>query len=296
MKRKAWLFSLLPLMALALMTGAVFRPLGAQAANVKANQPHTLGVKSQRASQHPRQANLTYHGGPVVGGTMVAYAIFWQPTGKSVPPGYNNLILRYFADIGGSKLSHNDTQYKSSNGQFPSNATLGGSWVDRQGYGGKFLIDTQIQAEVTHAQKVNGWTSTLKHAFFVFTVKGEIICFDASHRQCSNNVFCAYHSNFGNTLYASMPDVGVCGTPTSPNHDPEGDSTVDSTSHEQNEIATDPQGTAWFDSSGAEIGDKCSTSYGPLNPDGSNIVINGNPYIVQEEWDNAKHHCEIAGP
>lgn len=294
MKRKIWLLSLLPLLTVAMALAGFFGTSLAGAAGVNAGQtPH---AKLWPKALHGKQPNVTYHGGPVVDGTMVVYAIFWQPTGKSVPPGYNNLILRYFSDIGSTALYHNNVQYTDSHGKFPSNATLGGSWVDTHAYPGKFVIDKQLQAEVSKAEKVNGWTSSLHHAFFVFTVKGEIICFDAAHKTCSNNVFCAYHSNFGNTLYASMPDVGVCGTPTSPNHDPEGDSTVDSTSHEQNETASDPLGTAWFDASGNEIGDLCSTSYGPLNPDGSDLVANGHPYIVQEEWDNAKHACEIKGP
>jgi hypothetical protein len=53
---------------------------------------------------------------------------------------------------------------------------------------------------------------------------------------------------------------------------------------------------AWLDSSGAEIGDKCAWTFGRVKSNGSNVTFNGHPYIVQCEWDNAKHGCVLAGP
>ena len=32
-----------------------------------------------------------------------------------------------------------------------------------------------------------------------------------------------------------------------------------------------------------EIGDKCAYNIGPQNPDGSNLTLNGHPYIVQRD-------------
>ena len=53
---------------------------------------------------------------------------------------------------------------------------------------------------------------------------------------------------------------------------------------------------AWLDSSGQEIGDKCAWSFGTTNTDGSNVNWNGNPYLVQQEWDNAQSGCVLTGP
>lgn len=292
MKRKVRMLSLLPLFTLALVAVALLQPLSASAAS----GPHVLGIKQHAAPN--AGGNLIYHGGPVMKGTAVAYAIFWEPTGSFVSSTYNSLILRYFGDVGGSPLYHNNVQYKNASGQFASNATLGGSWVDTAAYPSSTLSDKQIQNEVTHARQVKGWTSTIDHIFFVFTSWGENICAGTS---CSFTTFCAYHSFFGtNTIYAAMPYTGTnlssCGVSHSPNNDFDADSTINVTSHEQIEAATDPHLNAWYDTSGQEIGDKCAWNFGPLNSKGGDVLWNNHAYMVQKEWDNAHSGCVLTGP
>jgi hypothetical protein len=294
-KRRVIMFPLLPLLTFAIVAVAVLRPFSANATAPRAHKPHPFA-----ASEHIKRPgnNVIYHGGPVMGGTANVYAIFWEPTGSYISPGYNSLILQYFNDIGGSSLYHNDTQYKDSSNSFPSNAVLAGSWIDAAAYPSGTLSDTQIQAEVTNAQTANHWSSSLSNVFFVFTAKGENICIDST--TCFGSTFCAYHSNFGNTLYAVMPYTGTylsnCGVPSSPNKDFDADSTINVISHEQNEAATDPLGTAWYDSVGNEIGDKCVWQFGPLNSAGGDVTWNGHSYEVQKEWDNKVKGCVLAGP
>ena len=77
------------------------------------------------------------------------------------------------------------------------------------------------------------------------------------------------------------------------------DAAINLTSHEQMELATDPEATGWFDTTGlatGEIGDKCAGVYGPRDATGADVSINNHPYIVQEEWDNAVSGCAISGP
>jgi hypothetical protein len=272
-------------------------PLTANAASVNGHL-HASSTKHAAAKTALRTSNLTYHNGPVMVGTTNIYAIFWEPSGSYVSPTYNSLILRYFGDIGGSSLYHIASQYTQTGGGYASNAVLASSWVDTQSYPGSTLQDSQIQSEVTHAQSVNGWTSSLNNVFFVFTAKGENIC---AGSQCSFTTFCAYHSNFGNnTLYASMPYTGTnlsaCGVSTSPNNDFDADSTINVTSHEEIEAATDPLGTAWYDRSGNEIGDKCAWNFGPTNSQGGDVTWNGHTYEVQKEWDNKISGCALTGP
>lgn len=240
---------------------------------------------------------MTYHGGPVQNGTAHVYAIFWEPTGSTVSSTYNSLIKRYFGDIGTSGLYKNNTQYKNSTGGYASGAVLSGSWVDTAAYPSGTLQDSNIQSEVTHAKSVNAWSSALTNIFFVFTAKNENICSGGS---CSFTSFCAYHGYFGsNTIYAAMPYTGTnlaaCGAPVSPNHDSAADSTINVTSHEQNEAATDPLLNAWYDSAGSEIGDKCAWNFGSYSSNG-NVTWNGHNYIVQQEWDNARSGCVLSGP
>lgn len=85
-------------------------------------------------------------------------------------------------------------------------------------------------------------------------------------------------------------------TPT-PSGDQDADTAVNFSSHEQMESATDPLLNAWYDTNPAgEIGDKCDFIFGPRNQNGSDVILNNHPYIVQEEWDNAKSACVLQGP
>ncbi len=109
-------------------------------------------------------------------GTVKTYAIFWEPTGSYVSPTYNSLILRYFQDVGGTPLYHNNSQYANSHNKHPVTSTLGGSWLDTRPYPGPKLMETDIQQEVTLALQTNGWTPSIHKLFIVFAAKGEIMC------------------------------------------------------------------------------------------------------------------------
>src|SRR6266567_1278409 len=223
--------------------------------------------------------------------------IFWEPT-SNVSTNYNTLIKRYFGDVGSSPLYKINNQYTQTGNAFPSNAMLAGSWVDTIAYPNSPLLDSNIQAEVTRAQKNNnGWTSGINNIFFVFTERNQDICIDNT-QQCASNTFCAYHSFFGtNTIYATMPYAASfsCDPGSSPNKD-DADQTINVTSHEQMEAATDPLLNAWYDNSGNEIGDKCAWKFGTRNASGGDVTWNGHSYIVQKEWDNHKINCVLTGP
>jgi hypothetical protein len=140
--------------------------------------------------------------------------------------------------------------------------------------------------------------------------------------------YCAYHGDFmdpsGNyVLYADMADgafaansssINLCYNPpigvTDPTHnvygtnvtDPIADAEVSITSHEQFETANDAEvGTAqqlapplgWYDAVNGEIGDKCAYNYGNYAADGSNIVLNGDHYVVQQEYSNWNNGCGL---
>ena len=288
-----------PLLGLLALIAAVILPTHAFATSPYRSHPAHFFLKSSLHKNTASTAaaagnNLNYGGGPVMGGTANVYAIFWEPTGN-VSSNYHNLIERYFHDVGGSSLYSNNNQYTDSSGDVPSNSVLAGTWVDNGSYPQNPLLDSNIQNEVTHAQNVNGWSSSIDNIFFVFTQRNENLCFDSSQSQCASNSFCAYHSYFGsNTLYAAMPYSASfsCNPGSSPNSD-DADQTINVTSHEQMEAATDPLVNAWTDSSGNEIGDKCAWKFGTVAGDGSNVNWNGNPYIVQQEWDNGISGCTL---
>ncbi len=272
------------------------------------------------------QSNLIYHGGPVMLKTNT-YAIFWEPkklqSGEPgyVAPGYNKGILQYFNDIGGTGLYNINTQYYQTNNGNQQNmknvSALADSWVDTGAYPasgctdpatpGNCLNDSQIQAEVSHAIQVNGWTAGPTNVFFVFTSRDEGSCFSQSG-SCAFTTYCGYHGNFGATIYANMPygaSFNAIPRPrlycTRTNKFPNGrdlDIETSIVSHEHIEAATDPMLNAWYDSSGQEIGDLCAYNFGTLDEDGglANQKWNGHFYLLQQEWNNKVSGCSQDGP
>ncbi len=289
----------LPFLLLALV---LFSATSASAATVQGTTSRHIAHflphpgKSAGAVKPYDSSNLSYHGGFVQGGTTYVYAIFWEPTGN-VSSSYHSLIERYFNDVGSSGLYNNNTQYSDWTGGRPSYSTLAGSWTDNSGYPESPLLDSDIQNEVSRAQSANGWSSGFNRIFFVFTEANQDICFDSSQSGCASNAFCAYHSYFGSdTIYATMPYAASfsCNGGQGPNGDQAADETINVTSHEQMEAATDPVLSGWIDNSGAEIGDKCAWNFG--NSNGANVTWNGNSYRVQQEWDNNAGGCVLSGP
>jgi len=288
---------MVPLLLLAVVS---LVPTGTMAASPQ-RVPHFFlksVVHSSTASLKARAGNnLIYHGGPVMNGTANVYAIYWEPT-NNVQSGYNSLIQRYFGDVNRTGLYKNNTQYKQSNGQFPSAEHFVTSCVDNGAYPENPLLDSDIQNEVSHAQSVNGWSSSIDNIFFVFLQKNQDLCFDSSHTQCASNFFCAYHNFFGtDSIYAAMPYAASfsCNPGSSPNHN-DADQTINVTSHEEMEAATDPLLNAWLDASGNEIGDKCAWKFGARNSSGGDVTWNGHSYILQKEWDNTRKGCVLTGP
>jgi len=92
---------------------------------------------------------------------------------------------------------------------------------------------------------------------------------------------------------AAGPGLYHCAqqTGSSPNDDPGADAMISVMSHELEEAATDPQGTGWYDSTGAENADKCAWTFGTTftAPNGAtaNMTMGGRNWLIQRNWVNA---------
>src|SRR5437764_14969129 len=108
MIRSARLFSLLPLIVLALLAANLLQPLTAEAV--------TRGRGHQLDTNIPAyySGNLYYHGGPIMAQTTAIFVIFWQPPGRYVSAKHHSVIFRYFNDVGGCLLYLNPPQYKNA--------------------------------------------------------------------------------------------------------------------------------------------------------------------------------------
>ncbi len=155
------------------------------------------------------------------------------------------------------------------------------------------ILDTDLQAIAHAAARAQG-AAGYAHTFNIFTPANITVCMDAAKTQCysPNNlntfVFCGYHSSVdfadvGHVLYSTQPfaNVNGCNTPNGSTNDAQ--SSV--LSHELFETFTDVDGSAWFDRSGQEIGDKCQGAM--------NVTLNGTVYQIQKEYSNSKGACSF---
>jgi hypothetical protein len=289
---------------------AIVAATTASAASTPPSPPakHIAGIVPLVGHEVQGSGDLTFHGGPTMT-TNKTYAIYWVPSGSSMPSGYQSTINQFFTDVAhDNNMSTNvyavDTQYSS----IQYNSTFAGSTVDTTPfpangcsvYSGvtRCLTDAQLQQEILNVISSQGWVKNGTNMFFMFTPQGVGSCFDTNPADgCAYTDYCAYHgtTNSGGAIYANQPyaDVSGCSTGQYPNGNP-ADQTINVTSHEHNEAITDPQLDAWYDAAGYEIGDKCAWDFGSSSGSPGaeyNQTINGHHYYLQREYSNATHTC-----
>ena len=195
------------------------------------------------------------------------------------------------------------------------------------------VTDAQLQTELSNVLSAHGLSEDLANLYVVLLPEGVESCFtslDGAQRgSCSTpnspRGFCGYHAYFdGPTppIYADIPfpSYDAPGAPFScagtdplnslqsavevPNGGNQDANVVLSVvSHEMAEATTDPEGTAWYDIHGNEIGDECAYLYGAVSGSSGaeyNQMINGHAYFTQEEASNEdflynKHNACIQG-
>lgn len=267
----------------------------------------------------PASTGVQNHGGPTMH-TTITFAIFWLPSSDHYEQfthgndsRFESLIIQFLQDVGGNSYYNILNQYPDSiNGTPIDSSVFGGSYIDTTSYPASGttshpLSDVDIQVEVARALDANGWTQGSDKVFLVFTGFGINSCLNFSFCTFTNPGYCAYHSfftiNSQPVIYGNMPDFGGVGgrcTPRepSPNNDFYADPEINLVSHELFEGVSDPQLNAWYDDvSGNEIGDLCAWQFGSVGSDGTNVILNGHSYLVQQEWSNYSNGCALSyGP
>jgi hypothetical protein len=175
------------------------------------------------------------------------------------------------------------------------------------------LTDSDVLG-IVHAVIARTGQSGYNHIYHVFLPPGTDECFDSTDTVCyspdnpSTFFFCGYHGSadfhdIGHVLYSVEPYENVRGCHVAPGS-PNGqlvDSTNNVLSHELFETITDPDGTAWWNSTslalnGNEIGDECAfvirlATGGYYDPPA--FTIGDKRYAVQSEYNNESHACTI---
>jgi PKD repeat protein len=196
------------------------------------------------------------------------------------------------------------------------------------------VSDVGVRAELESFIKGGGLATGMGHEYVVFFPDGIDSCFGEggpSHaEECSGSAYCGYHGTVAvsateKVQYANEPENGDpqyggnCSVSTSLKA---GYRTINTASHEISESVTDPEvgepALSWYDFHEsatllgtlqyAEIGDICAWEFkqgddglawangGGLDAAGtSDQEINGHPYLLQTEWDNAHSTCSLTG-
>jgi hypothetical protein len=249
--------------------------------------PPMLGIHWARehAANHARPSKspvMTYHGGKIMT-TAVTQAIFWGPSWAN-------------ANFAADKITGLDLWYQGH-----SNSNYAKTVDEYTGSNGT------VGAVTTHLDHLID-TSTASGGNNTSTILAEV-CKVVSSPDSQGNGYYAVYSDVkrGGAQYCAYHSAGTCsGMPvqfafffnldgdsgcdpqdTSGQHSQGLAALANVTAHELAEARSDPASPgAWYDSSGAENGDKCAWTFGaPLV-----TFSNGTQWKLQGEWSNAAYN------
>jgi hypothetical protein len=233
------------------------------------------------AAQSP---NLIYHNGGIMPQGAAVRAIFWGSSWASGNAKVGGIDSFYFG-VGGTNYLGTNTEYTQTGGQHVgTTVSYNGHYIDttaapRRAPRTSAILDEvcKVLAQHGEAPVTNGY-----YPVYVDTKRG-------------NTGYCAWHS------WSSCGGVNIqfaffFNLDGDPGCDPGDDGKVTKhvqgiaalgnvSGHELSEALTDPRGTGWYDSAGAENSDKCAWTFG------HDYVSfnNGSFWKVQGNWSNAAY-------
>jgi hypothetical protein len=257
---------------------------------------HASQATDVEARARPAGPGISYHGGPVMLGTVTAYYIWYGnwDNNDAVP-----ILTDLISNIGGSPYYNiNTTYHDGSNHSISNSVSFGGSI--RVGYPeGKRLADAQIESVVTKAITSGALPKDTNAVYFVLTSKDVKMS-----GFCSQ--YCGWHTHAtidsSDIKYAFIGNADQCPSTcaaqsdSSPNNNVGADGMASVIAHELEEAVTDPDLDAWFDRQGEENADKCAwkfgTEYAAANGARANMHLGNRDYLIQQNWVvAARGHC-----
>ena len=280
------------------------------------------GVKKGRVLQNPITVYMIYWYPPGVVADTSIYDGFGSFT-TDVDLFFGDRVLAWdVPGVSNSSYLNILTQYPGSCGgpacvvaNVRGAVRLGDSFVERLAYPhagpgndagtqANPLADADIRDEIQRAISARNWHVDANTIVFVvtgvFQAGGTVEeCRDGSNCTFKGSSFCGYHKSLdvnGVTIaYSYLSDANRAGctegiTTALAGHTLSSDREIALLSHEFAEAITDPELlTAWYDSGGNEIGDKC-------NQIPSRVTFGGDTFYVQQEWSNATSSCVSSLP
>lgn len=244
----------------------------------------TRGNAAGHAARPSKNPNMTYHGGKIMP-TALTKAIFWGPSWTN-----GTFVGDKISGLDSWYTGHSDSNYAKTVDEYTGTNGQVGATMIHQGH----FIDTSTASGGSS-------TSTILAEVCKQVSAGNIVL-DANNY----NSYIPVYSDVkrGNAGYCAWHSAGTCGgiavqfafffnLDNDQGCDP-GDTTTghsqglaalaNVTAHELSEARSDPASPgAWYDSSGAENGDKCAWTFNVP----SVSFPNGTNWKLQGEWSNA---------
>ena len=248
-------------------------------------QPNVRAANDARTGFARRSANMTYHGGKIMP-TAITQTIFWGTSWGSYSGDKITGMDQWYIGHNGSNYAKTSDEYTGTNGKVTATTTHLGHIIDTSpssGGGNTQTILNEVCKLVTPDASGNGY-----YAVYSDTPRG-------------NAGYCAWHSAGtcgGKPLQFAFffkldGDAGCDPGDTSGLHSQGLAAIANVSGHELSEARSDPSSPgAWYDSSGAENGDKCAWTFGaPLV-----ALSNGSQWKIQGEWSNAAYTAGTGYP
>ncbi len=257
---------------------------------IHGTNPHEIGLNAPTGSTTPTSPIL-YHGGPV----MYAPAIYliwygnWNQNNGSDTPAGQQIVRDFAAGIGSSPYFYINHSYTGVSGA----VSFLGEAVDPYSRGTR-LKDSDVGFVVTRAISSGQLPYDPSGAYFVLSSS------DVSELSGFCKVYCGWHTaatpSVGHIRYAFVGNANRCLNAcaiqtTSPNGNAGVDGMVSVVAHELDEMTTDPDLNAWYDSGGAENADKCAWTFGHYqyqvgNGSWANVSLGTRNYLIQRNLDH----------
>jgi hypothetical protein len=261
---------------------------------------HSNGSKGeQKPTGQSRTNGISYHGGPVMGGTPNVYYIWYGNWSGNTA---TTLLPTLVSDLSGSSYEHINTTYTISGTQVTGTMALAGQTNDNYSQGSA-LSDAQVQAVVAaHCADFGGCNSS--SLYFVLTSA------DVNETSGFCTQYCGWHThgtiNGADIRYAFVGNPDRCpsscaqDTTLSPNNNVGADGMASIIAHESEEAISDPDLNAWYDVRGNENADKCAWTFGTTTTATNGAVMNftgksGTQWLIQRNWVNASGgYCSMS--
>lgn len=236
-------------------------------------------LRFKEANGTTSNGNLIDHGGKVLP-TSNTYAIWWGNQ-ASFPSDAKDGLDALFTGLNGSSILSVTNQYMRG---ATSTSSFHVNWTDTSAPINHGPSVNNIVSEACKVIAHNGAQPDPTGIYFVYTSnfpRGGNYCAWHSHGKCNGiDIQVAYMPNTTGIAGCDPGNAYGCNSYSQGTR-----SLANVSSHEFMEAITDADINAWYDSSGAENGDKCAWKFS-----GCVSLTNGS-WQLQQEWSNAVNGC-----